>query len=338
MAISFPDHPQTRTSGEKALIDNLKIQLSDIWHIFYEPIIDGVKPDIVLFSPYHGALIVEVKDWNEKTIKHVSVDAWTIETEDGEKRVNSPLKQAADYSYKLLSVLAKSPILMQQEGNYKGRLLFPVGYMCYFTNLPLERLEALKITSVIPDKFILSLDVHDDHLEYRVIEVLNKHFSIQPLSVEATNEVKHILYPEVTIEINNQSYFSNKSVMKFSSLVDEILYICTEIRHLQKVMSIEKVAIIFDIDRVIRKRTLSEEVRLILKDMGIDMLCRGGYVELISLAKNDHGGLWDIAFIIDCYGIIMTDEKEAFLEMLSKKASVGSIYYTSHSQINFSQF
>lgn len=36
----------------------------DGWIIFVQPYLNGTRPDVVVFNPYVGAVIYEVKDWN----------------------------------------------------------------------------------------------------------------------------------------------------------------------------------------------------------------------------------------------------------------------------------
>ncbi|HPM03105.1 MAG TPA: NERD domain-containing protein, partial [Candidatus Cloacimonadota bacterium] len=82
----FPDWDHIKnfhnplTDGEKTLLiyldnnlpkdSNWKVgsPLSEYhgWLIFVQPYLNGSRPDIILFNPYVGIQIIEVKDWNLK--------------------------------------------------------------------------------------------------------------------------------------------------------------------------------------------------------------------------------------------------------------------------------
>lgn len=53
----------TPTEGELFLIQKLKILLDDSYDIFFQPFLNGDKPDIIIVKKKGGILIIEVKDW-----------------------------------------------------------------------------------------------------------------------------------------------------------------------------------------------------------------------------------------------------------------------------------
>jgi hypothetical protein len=70
MAILIPDVeeinslPQGLTNGEKALMNALCQTLDDKWTLYIQPHLNGLRPDIVIFSEDAGIGIFEVKDWD----------------------------------------------------------------------------------------------------------------------------------------------------------------------------------------------------------------------------------------------------------------------------------
>ncbi len=114
---------QPLTDGERCLLQflnaNLKkddlFQSNDLtkyngWLIFVQPFLNGSRPDIIIFNPYVGVQIFEVKDWNldnysfgresDKSYKKLFVS-------DGRGRypIKSPIKQVEYYKEKILSQL-----------------------------------------------------------------------------------------------------------------------------------------------------------------------------------------------------------------------------------------
>lgn len=52
------------TDGERALTNALRAILDDSWTIYVQPYLNGMRPDIVIFSEKAGIGVFEVKDWN----------------------------------------------------------------------------------------------------------------------------------------------------------------------------------------------------------------------------------------------------------------------------------
>ena len=56
--------PTKLTNGERRLMNALLEALDDEWSVYVQPHLNGLKPDIVIFSENAGVGIFEVKDWN----------------------------------------------------------------------------------------------------------------------------------------------------------------------------------------------------------------------------------------------------------------------------------
>ena len=56
--------PTKLTDGERRLMNALLEALDDGWSVYVQPHLNGLKPDIVIFSEDAGVGIFEVKDWN----------------------------------------------------------------------------------------------------------------------------------------------------------------------------------------------------------------------------------------------------------------------------------
>jgi hypothetical protein len=330
----FPEFPDARTSGEQELIDFLCNTLDDTWIIFYEPLIENIRPDIVLYSPFHGIIIIEVKDWTSQTIKSLAPDHWVINTEVGEKKVLSPLKQVSEYSFKLINFLSNHKEMIHSKGNNLGKLIFPVGYLCFFTRLSPAEIESLKVTSVIPERFVLCRqDFNEGGFVEELVGVVTRIFPIDPLPIEVTNKVNQLLYPEYEVQENNQQSSIQYTQNAFPSLVDEVLFICTELREWQRKNTNQKVVVYYDVDRFLKKRRISEEIKMIFEDMGLLLASNGGFIELLSLDNEDTlkgDNEWAQVFVIDFKHIQWNTKKEAFLDQLSKKTPNGNFFCTYH--------
>ena len=78
MAILVPDMedindlPQGVMEGERALLNILLETLDDEWTIYFQPHLNGLNPDIVIFSENAGIGVFEVKDWHLNNYKIIN--------------------------------------------------------------------------------------------------------------------------------------------------------------------------------------------------------------------------------------------------------------------------
>lgn len=106
MAKLFPDLPNINrltvppTEGERHLIKILSEMLDDTYEIYFNPYLDGDRPDVIVLKPGCGALIIEVKDWN---LIHYQLDInnrWRYNA----SRIRSPQQQVFRYKENLFNL------------------------------------------------------------------------------------------------------------------------------------------------------------------------------------------------------------------------------------------
>jgi hypothetical protein len=151
------------TNGERALIkyldENLPADpswnstqpLGDYkgWLIFAQPFLNGSRPDVVIYHPFVGIVIYEVKDWKLDSY------AWgkdadnrtTLFVDDGRGRhvVKSPVKQVEYYKEKIIGQLVPT-IGEEIDTNQKNYGL--VKTALYFHNTSTENARELFATAV----------------------------------------------------------------------------------------------------------------------------------------------------------------------------------------------
>jgi hypothetical protein len=294
MAIIVPAIPITRTEGERKVIISIQKSLSDNWYVYYEPTINGVNPDFVMFSDSYGILLLEVKDYYFNTLKYISPDIWRICTESGEKSVTSPLKQVSEYAYKLLELLSNDSLLVHQKGKFIGRLILPVLYACVFPNLTRSEVEILRINTIIPEHLLfLKDDLEDVHFSKKIESIFKRAFPISKLEESISELIKQKIYPQIKIE-NKEKYsfpLHSDNILKFPSLVDEILFIATEIRHLH---NFEKVPLkdIYVLYAMNNPSYVNNMIIDIISDMGINIqLANVPVIDGIRIAELQHDNI-----------------------------------------------
>jgi len=108
------------TEGELFLLDFLSNNLSNDYEIFFQPLLNGDNPDIVLLKKKSGAMIIEVKDWD---LDHYRIDSnknWELII-NGTK-LKSPISQVINYKNNLYGLHIDTLL----EKNIKNSKMFSV--------------------------------------------------------------------------------------------------------------------------------------------------------------------------------------------------------------------
>ncbi|SDE45980.1 Type III restriction enzyme, res subunit [Paenibacillus sp. UNCCL117] len=210
MAYMVPDTiPRLATAGERILFQTLRDYLPSDYIVYYEPEIQGRRPDFVVIGPDLGLVVLEVKDYTRNTLHEINQDEWTLHTSKGELAVvKNPLKQARDNVRHLAEQLKKDKNLIQLEGKYTGHLKFPYGFGAVFTRMKQEEFVRYDLYQVIPPEFVLCRDEVDPEEEgfsqENLVEKLLGMFTVWSrrsyrLTREDIKAIRYHLFPEVRI-------------------------------------------------------------------------------------------------------------------------------------------
>lgn len=132
MAQLFPDIKtinnlhQKPTAGELAILQFLEKNLSSDFEIYFQPFINGDKPDIVLLKKNGGAVIIEVKDW---ALEHYYIDEntdWRLKKNDC--KIKSPLSQVKNYKDNLFNIHINSLLPKSYINKYFQAIVNTVVY------------------------------------------------------------------------------------------------------------------------------------------------------------------------------------------------------------------
>lgn len=89
------------TQGEFHLLEVLNSLLTDDYEVYFNPYMNGDKPDIVVFHEKYGVLIIEVKDWDLDLYELDARKNWKLRypKNDSERRtvIKSPISQVLKY-------------------------------------------------------------------------------------------------------------------------------------------------------------------------------------------------------------------------------------------------
>lgn len=332
MANILPRKIETRTKGERVLIKQLSEALSENWSIFYEPLVNGVRPDIVLFSSKFGILILEVKDYVLSTVRSVAPDFWTLNIEENIKSEKSPLAQVSNYAYHIINELSKNQELVIHSGIHQGKLRLPVLYGCVFTNLSKIQIDLLGISKVIPSELTISAD----DLKLNIAEKIHSYFSksfTPSIFPNQSVEIIQFFHPQFDAVDRVNSLIDSLDVKIFPDLVDELLYISTEIRHIKRVKRYHYNRFIIVLPKL--QEELIESVKVVLMDMGVPSSFKNEQdcVFLLDLASfhkaretltSEH-----VVFIIEIDVIRGEKKNESLLQEIVTTTSSMTMYYSS---------
>ncbi|MFM0327326.1 nuclease-related domain-containing DEAD/DEAH box helicase [Caballeronia glebae] len=90
------------TPGEFALLDTLATRLDDDTEVYFQPMLNGDMPDIIMMKKGHGVAVIEVKDWNLSAYRVDERGDWFEQS--GKNRVRSPFQQAFRYKTNLFDL------------------------------------------------------------------------------------------------------------------------------------------------------------------------------------------------------------------------------------------
>lgn len=212
MPLMIPDTlPSNASQGERQLFNILSTQLPDNFIIWYEPRVKDLYPDFIILGPNFGLLILEVKGWYASQVERANNNFFDIRW----KRANltkvetyqHPLKQGHGYFGSVIDRLKGYPILCNPEGNYQGRLCFPVGVGAVMSNMTEaqahdENLYVLleKPAVAYRDELLSWATLPSAQLLRRLKAMFTKaNFPFAALTDDQVSTIKGILHPEVAI-------------------------------------------------------------------------------------------------------------------------------------------
>lgn len=117
MAIFYPTIEKIKhfkvkpTEGEITLLEFLSSVLDDSFEIFFNPYLNGDRPDVIIMRKDYGVMIIEVKDWNLNNFRLNEKRKWFYTPNDSV--VKSPIDQVLKYKNNLYDLHVKDLLQMK---------------------------------------------------------------------------------------------------------------------------------------------------------------------------------------------------------------------------------
>ncbi|MGI0488551.1 NERD domain-containing protein [Pantanalinema rosaneae CENA516] len=212
MAQMIPEGiPSKASQGEKTLFGILRDRLPDDFIVWYEPEVKGFFPDFLILGPNFGLLILEVKGWQPGLITEANKNFFQIKYKqnDGTERIESqrsPLRQAHDYYSMVTEKLVGYSILRQPDGNYEGKLAFPIGVGAVMSNMTEAQARDHHLYALLEKPHVAYRDellewktASDRALIQRLKDMFKVDFSFLALTDDQISTIKGVIHPEMKI-------------------------------------------------------------------------------------------------------------------------------------------
>ena len=213
MAILIPDScPSKATAGEKRVYALLRDVLPDHFTAWYEPVVQGRYPDFTLLADDFGLLVLEVKGWYAGQIAGDRRRGRAARSEGGQDHVEMdkhPIRQVREYLFALMDELSRPEyaILLQQEGEHRGKPCFPCGFGVLLTNITRGQLDEAGLSpSSRPTASFAGTSwrswktAGDREVIRRLRRLFARPFPFDPLSEDQIQTLKGVVHREVVVK------------------------------------------------------------------------------------------------------------------------------------------
>ena len=171
------------TEGEWALLRFLESNLDDAFEVYFNPFLNGDRPDVLIMKKGGGVFIIEVKDWDLDLYKLDDKKHWHLKFPMNDKEANAFLKSPIDQVLKYKENLYNLHVENLLEQNIRNPKMWGV-VTCgvYFHNSSDRQIKSLLIDPFTEDKryikFINNLEVigRDSLITDNFKKILERHY------------------------------------------------------------------------------------------------------------------------------------------------------------------
>ncbi len=225
MAECIPDRLPLRASRGERITYNVLKKLPDDYLVYYEPNINSLHPDFIVIAPDLGVVVIEVKGWHLNKILRANDDCIVINDNNCEKIEPNPLKQAWNYQWTLVRRCDRNPkksILLENDGLYKNKFIFPFWHFAVLSNISQDDLEQCADGSLFSifrpentmyENELIGLEgASSEEIRNTLIKYFHPSWKFTPLSIEQVDVLRSIIHPEIIL-----SYLPSKPLTSIES-------------------------------------------------------------------------------------------------------------------------
>lgn len=145
------------TTGELTLLNFLNNTLDDSFEVFFNPYLNGDRPDVHIMHKDYGVMIIEVKDWNLSNFSLNDKKKWVYTPNNAVTK--SPIDQVLKYKNNLYDLHVKDFLKMKIKDYRHFRI---VSCAIYFHCASQKCIEDMLVTPYLKDK------KYQDFLRYNI--------------------------------------------------------------------------------------------------------------------------------------------------------------------------
>ena len=211
----FKVHPEP---GEWTLLLFLEKILDDSFEVYFNPFLNGDRPDVIIMRKGGGVLIIEVKDWNLDFYEVDEKQRWHLKYPKNDKEKNAYIKSPIYQSLKYKENLYNLHIDKLLENNIRNPKLWGV-ITCgvYFHNATHRKIQDFLVNPYKDNRYYQKIISNIELFGYDDLEaesfkiMLSKHYINRPSFLFQDwlyNSIHHLLLPP--LHIKNQGRFFNR--------------------------------------------------------------------------------------------------------------------------------
>jgi len=117
------------TEGEYHLLNYLNEHLDDSYEVYFNPFLDGDRPDFIIVKEGVAIIVIEVKDYDLTKYQVNTYNQWSVQSSQGSSRIASPQSQAFTYKKNLYQLHLPALGLGQLTNRNFFNLVLPLVYM-----------------------------------------------------------------------------------------------------------------------------------------------------------------------------------------------------------------
>jgi len=166
--------------GELFLLDFLKSHLDDSFEVFFNPFLNGDRPDIIIMKENQGVLIIEVKDYILESYELDERKNWKVKSIH--QPIKSPISQVLQYKENLFNLHIEN-LLSKKISNIKNFNI--VSCAVYFHNATNSEINNFLVKPYENDrkymdflKYNIQLIGQDDLVKLNFDKILSKSYLI----------------------------------------------------------------------------------------------------------------------------------------------------------------
>jgi hypothetical protein len=203
MAILYPTLENIKrlkvqpTIGEEYLIAYLIENLDDSYEVFFNPFLDGDRPDFIIVKEGVAIFIIEVKDYNLDKYRVDSFNKWFVTGSHRSSRIASPQSQAFSYKKNLYQLHLPVLGLSQLTNRNFFNLVSP---FVYLHNSSKEQVNQFyqKAESELRTK---SQELFKNHKQKKLNhDLYNKQSDVTSRNLKRISRDKAMIYPKDKLE------------------------------------------------------------------------------------------------------------------------------------------